>query len=194
MLENIFTPYVTLKRHQFALENLTWQVHVLSNWTSYAFREMNLQIQQVSKMTLQNRLALDMLLLKEQGACGMLNLTDGECCLTIHNATTTIEEAREKMREVTEKTRELFQAMQPKDRFNSWDPKTWLTSLVGSLGLTGWGKWLVNIGLMILCGFLFLMMGLAIGRCMISHLLCSITSVRHVRITTVEEDLRESDF
>ena len=194
MLENIFTPYVTLKRHQFVLENLTWQVHVLSNWSRYAFGETNLQVQQVSKMALQNRLALDMLLLKEQGVCGMLNLTDGECCLTIHNATTTIEEAREKMREVTEKTGELFQAVQPKDRFNSWDPKTWLTSLVGSLGLTGWGKWLVNIGLMILCGFLFLMMGLAIGRCMISRLLSSITSIRHVRITTVEEDLRESDF
>lgn len=63
--ENIFTPYVTLKRHQFVLENVTWQVHVLSNWTNHVFGEMNLQIQQVSKMTLQNRLALAILLLKE---------------------------------------------------------------------------------------------------------------------------------
>ncbi|KAK4811132.1 hypothetical protein QYF61_019763, partial [Mycteria americana] len=115
MLENIFTPYVTLERHQLVLENLTWQVHVLSNWTNYAFGEMNVHIQQVSKMTLQNRLALDMLLLKEQGVCGMLNLTDGECCLTIHNAITTLEEARKKMKEVSEQTGELFQAIQPKD-------------------------------------------------------------------------------
>lgn len=44
-------------------------------------------------ITLQNRSALEMLLLKEQGVCRMLNLTNGECCLTIHNATSTTEEA-----------------------------------------------------------------------------------------------------
>lgn len=33
MFENIFTPYVTFKRHQFVLENITWQLHLLSNRT-----------------------------------------------------------------------------------------------------------------------------------------------------------------
>uniref|UniRef100_A0A8C0B8F2 Uncharacterized protein n=1 Tax=Buteo japonicus TaxID=224669 RepID=A0A8C0B8F2_9AVES len=55
--------------------------------------------QQALKMILQNRLALDMLLLNEHRVCGMLNLTDGECCITIHNASTSIEEAQAKMRE-----------------------------------------------------------------------------------------------
>ncbi|KAM6077424.1 uncharacterized protein LJ206_008052 isoform 1-T1 [Theristicus caerulescens] len=191
MLENIFTPYVTLKRHQFVLENLTWQAHVLSNWTRHAFGELNLQVQQVSKMTLQNRLALDMLLLKEQGVCGMLNLTDGECCLTIHNATTTIEEARKKMREVSEQTGELFRAMQPKDRFNGWSPGPWLNSLLKSLGLTGWGKWLVDIGIMILTIFLSVVIGLAVVRCMISKLLSSLSpSIRYIQITTEDEDVK----
>ncbi|KAK4828043.1 hypothetical protein QYF61_023081, partial [Mycteria americana] len=115
MFKNIFTPYVTLKRHQFVLENITWQVHLLSNWTRYTLGELNLQVQQVLKMTLQNHLALDIILLKEQGVCGMLNLSDGECCITIHNTSTTIEEARTKMKEIADQTAELFQSLQPKD-------------------------------------------------------------------------------
>ncbi|KAM9586796.1 uncharacterized protein ACIBXB_006499 isoform 1-T1 [Morphnus guianensis] len=41
-----------LRRHQFVLENIMWQMHVLSNWTHYAFGELNTQFQQVSKMIL----------------------------------------------------------------------------------------------------------------------------------------------
>ncbi|KAK4817310.1 hypothetical protein QYF61_009163 [Mycteria americana] len=96
--KNFLTPYVALKRHQFVLENIIWQVHFLSNWTRYALGELNLQVQQVSKIMLQNRLVLDIILLKEQGLCGMLNLSDGGCCITIHNTSTTIEVARTKMK------------------------------------------------------------------------------------------------
>ncbi|KAK4829355.1 hypothetical protein QYF61_003282 [Mycteria americana] len=99
MFENIFTPYVTLKQHQFVLENITWQIR---------FRRTQSTSQQVSKMTLQSHLALDIILLKAQGVCGMLNLVDGECCITIHNASITIEEAWTKMKEIANQTAELF--------------------------------------------------------------------------------------
>lgn len=36
-------------------------------------------------MPLQSQLALDMLLLKEQGVYGMLNLTETECTIAIRN-------------------------------------------------------------------------------------------------------------
>lgn len=52
-------------------------------------------------MVLQNQLALDMLLLKEQGISGMLNLTETECCITILNATSSTEEAKAKIKEIT---------------------------------------------------------------------------------------------
>lgn len=97
MLELIFAPHFTLKRHQIVLENITWELHLWSSWTGYTFRELNLQFQQAPRMTLQNRLALGMLLLKEQGGCGMSNLTDGEHCVTIHDTSTPTEEAPAKM-------------------------------------------------------------------------------------------------
>lgn len=114
MLETIFTPSLILRRHHFVLQNTTWQMRVLSNWTHCAFGELNTQVQQGSEMIPQDRLALDMLI-KEHVICGMLNLTDGECCITIHNASISIEEARVKMREDTDKNWDLFQAMQPGD-------------------------------------------------------------------------------
>ncbi|XP_052636977.1 uncharacterized protein LOC128139080 [Harpia harpyja] len=194
-LEVFFAPSGYIQ-HQRVLENLTWQVHVLSNWTRYAFGELNLQVQ-VSKTALQNRLALDMLLLKEQGVCGMLNFTESECCITIHDATTSTEEARAKMKEIADQTRELFHAVQPADWFDGWSPNSWLHSILGSLGLTGWGKWLVNIGLTILIGFICLIVGLAIVRCMISRLLSSASSlssptVRYIKITTDEDDMNKN--
>lgn len=72
-----------------------------SNWAKYPLLELNLQDQLVSKMALQKQLALDMLLLKEQGISGMLNLTETECCITILNATSSTEEAQAKIKEIT---------------------------------------------------------------------------------------------
>lgn len=50
-LENFFTPCVTLKRHQFVLADITWQLSILSNWTQHAFRELNTRVQQTTTMT-----------------------------------------------------------------------------------------------------------------------------------------------
>ena len=196
-------PYIALKftflgsgqitlHHQWAIENLTWQNQVLSNWTCYAFGELNLPVQQVSKMALQNHVALDMLLLKEQGVCGTLNLTEGERCITIHNATTSTEEVWAKTKEIADQSAKLFQPLQPKDWFHGLSPKSWFASLLRSVGLTGWGRCLVQIEITILTGFIFLMIGVAIVRCMIARILSSFSSlfspsVRYVRISTIEE-------
>ena len=56
------------------IENLTWQVETLSRATRKGFQIINKQVQANTKMTLQNRLTLDLLLVKEQGVCGYLKL------------------------------------------------------------------------------------------------------------------------
>jgi len=127
-----------------------------------------------NRSALQNRLTLDMLLLSEPGVYAMLNLTDGERCLTIHNAATSLEETRQKMKEVSEQAEELSHAMQLKDWFNSWNPKSWLASLLSSLGFTGWGVRLLNMVIPLGCGFLFLMIGPTTVKCTISQTLSSL--------------------
>lgn len=97
------------------------------------------------------------------------------------------------MREITDVTGELFLAMQPRDILNGWSPSSWFSSIVRSLGLTGWGQWLLQIGLSIITGLLFLMIGIAIVKCMISRLISSNSSVfspsvHYVRITIPKDD------
>lgn len=93
------------------------------------------------------------------------------------------------MKEVADQTDELFQSLQPKDWFNELSPDSWFTSLLRSLGLTGWGAWLMRVGLMLLGGFIFLMIAVAITCCMITQALSSLSSLfspsaRYIEITT----------
>lgn len=84
-----------------------------TNWGN-PFLELNVQNvqEQVRKTALQNQLVLDMLLSKEQGICGMLNLTETQGCITIHNAASSIEEGQAKMKEITNQISEFFQSLQ----------------------------------------------------------------------------------
>jgi len=65
--------WTLITNNQLYIENLTWQVESLANWAKPAIIAVDLQLQATSKMTLQNRLALDMILLKENGVCGWLH-------------------------------------------------------------------------------------------------------------------------
>ena len=92
------------------IENLTWQVETLSRATRKGFRIINKQVQANTKMTLQNRLALDLLLVKEQGVCGYLKLDKEHCCIHIPNITDNLQEQLDKMRKLAEDSRAITDA------------------------------------------------------------------------------------
>lgn len=83
-----------------------------------------------------------------------------------NTTTTSIEQAHAKMKEVAEKTGELFWSLQPKDWFNGWSLYSWLRSVLRTLGLMRWGKMVVTL----LVGFMVLIIGIGIVKCMIVHL------------------------
>ena len=88
----------------------------------------------------------------------MLNYMAGECCITIHNATTTIEEVHQKMWEITAKTGDLFQSMLPSEWKGDWNPSSWISTLLKKLGLAGWWDRIVEALVM----FLLILIGLAL--------------------------------
>lgn len=94
------------------------------------------------------------------------------------------------MKGISEKTDGLLESLHPTDCISG----TRLETVLKSLGLTGWGKWLLQLRITLLVGYIFLMAGIATVKCRISRLLASLCSlcspsVRCVRITILEEEL-----
>lgn len=87
VLWTIFTPGYSTLKNKFILHNLTQQVESLVNSIQKGLQDLNRQLQTTSKMILQNRLALDLLLLKEHGICGFLRIKNKTCCIYISNIT-----------------------------------------------------------------------------------------------------------
>ena len=99
-------------------------------------RDLNLQLQATTKMTLQNRMALDILLIKEHGVCGYLKDRVDHCCVHIPNVTADIEHYISQLTKVeqeAEKEREYIE-------------QSWVGALFNSLGLhlTGWIRSLIQ--------------------------------------------------
>lgn len=68
--------------------------------------------------------ALDMLLLSEQGVCGMLNLNKTECYITVHNAVALTEKAQGRIK------RNCCQSLQDQDSFLGVSISSWIMSVL----------------------------------------------------------------
>lgn len=95
------------------------------NQTIKGFKDMNLQLQATSRMTLQNRMALDMLLLKERGVCQYLKTKIDHCCIHIPNVTIEVEKDISQLETIESKTREIEKEAQ----------HNWIGAIFESLGL-----------------------------------------------------------
>ena len=103
--------------------------------TRKGFKQLNLQLQATSRMTLQNRMALDMLLLKEHGVCGYLKDRVDHCCIHIPSVTQDVEHDLNLLEQIEGDTQEIQQDMQENwlDKiFNGlgWNISSWVKSLI----------------------------------------------------------------
>lgn len=110
-LESLLAPLATYRNRAW-LHRLTGQVGKPADVTKKGVKQLNLQLQATSRMTLQNRTALDMLLLKEHGVCGYLREKIDLCCIHIPNVTQGVEHDWSLLGQIEKDTQEIQQDMQ----------------------------------------------------------------------------------
>ena len=143
-LESLLTPLAPYRNREWICQ-LTGQVERLANVTRKGFKDLNLEFQANSRMTLQNRMALDMLLLKEHGVCGYLKDTIDHCCIHIPNVTQDVEHDLDLLEKIEDNTQKLQQDMQ----------ESWIDKIFSGLGwnLGSWVKSLISTALVLLIIF-----------------------------------------
>ncbi|XP_063258148.1 uncharacterized protein LOC134552909 [Prinia subflava] len=113
-LESLFGPIANYRNREM-LYRLTGQVDRLARITREGFKELNVQLQATTKMTLQNRLALDMLLLKEHRVCRYLKRQIDHCCIHIPNVTADVEHDISQLKQIEHEAQK-----EQKDLATSW--------------------------------------------------------------------------
>ncbi|RMB94895.1 hypothetical protein DUI87_28701 [Hirundo rustica rustica] len=129
VLESLFTPVAAFRNREM-LYKLLGQTERLAAATKKGFKDINSQLQATSRMTLQNRMALDMLLLKEHGVCQYLKTKIDHCCIHIPNMTLEVEKDISQLETIEFKTRDIEKEAQ----------HNWIGEIFESLGLSvsGW--------------------------------------------------------
>ena len=111
-------------RNREWLYQLTGQVEKLANVTRKGFKELNIQLQATSRMTLQNRMALDMLLLKQHGVCAYLKDSLDHCRIHIPNVTQDVEHDLDLLGKIEKETETIREDMS----------EDWLGKIFSGLG------------------------------------------------------------
>lgn len=141
ILESLFPPVATYRNKEM-LYKLLGQTERLAVATKKGFKDLNLQLQATSRMTLQNRMALDMLLLKEHGVCGYLSNRIDHCCIHIPNVTVEVEKDIAQLESVEMNTKEIEKEAE----------HNWIGALLKLMGLqiSGWISSIIQYIILIL--------------------------------------------
>lgn len=151
-LESLFAQVATYRNREM-IYKLTGQVSRLARATKEGFRDLNIQLQSTTKMVLQNRLALDTLLLKEHGVCGFLKDRIDHCCIHIPNVTIDVEHDIEQLARVEQDAEQEEKDMTTSwlDKiFSGWNISNWVKSLLETIII------LVIVGVLIWLTFIML--------------------------------------
>lgn len=155
VLESLFAP-ISSYRNREMLYKLLGQTERLAAVTTKGFRDLNLQLQTTSRMTIQNRMALDMILLKEHGVCGYLHGRDKHCCIHIPNVTQEVEQDISQLEQIEGKIHDTQKEAE----------HNWIGELFSSLGIqmSGWISSIVQYGIMIV---IIILVALIVYKCLL---------------------------
>ncbi|XP_039244338.1 uncharacterized protein LOC120324666 [Pipra filicauda] len=154
-LESLFAPISTYRNREM-LFKLMGQTERLAAVTKKGFKDLNLQLQATSRMTIQNRMALDLILLKEHGVCGYLHAKDEHCCVHIPNVTQEVEKDISQLEQIDENVHELQKEAE----------HNWIGQLFSSLGLhvSGWISSVIQYGILIV---IIIVIAITVYKCLL---------------------------
>lgn len=155
VLESLFAP-ISSYRNREMLHKLLGQTERLAAVTKKGFKDLNLQLQATSRMTIQNRMALDMILLKERGVCGYLHGRDEHCCIHIPNVTQEVEQDIGQLEQIEGKVDDIQKEAE----------HNWVGAIFSSLGvrMTGWISSIVQYGIVIV---IIILVALMVYKCLL---------------------------
>uniref|UniRef100_A0A803U1S8 Envelope glycoprotein n=1 Tax=Anolis carolinensis TaxID=28377 RepID=A0A803U1S8_ANOCA len=137
-------PGIVAQANRRSVLGLTCRLEKSINATGKIFREIQSEVEEISQMALQHKLALDYLLAARGGLCAMVR---GRCVVKFHNLNSTIEDDIESLQKL------IYNNVQEKE---GWSPFSWVTSWLPSI------EWLKNI---LLVGILGLFIVLIVMCC-----------------------------
>lgn len=168
VLESLFAQISTYRNREM-LYKLLGQTERLAAVTKKGFRDLNLQLQATTRMTVQNIMTLDLLLLKEHGVCGYLQGKVDHCCVHIPNVTEKVEKDISQLEQIETKVHEVQKEAE----------HNWVGAIFSSLGIqvSGWISSIVQYVIMIV---LIIVVCIIMCRCLLGMIAREGTHTRRV--------------
>ncbi|XP_036245695.1 uncharacterized protein LOC118690841 [Molothrus ater] len=169
----LFLPWVSIAKSLGELGRLECWVAKQANFTSAALTDLLADEETTRKATLQNRAAIDFLLLLHHHSCEEF---EGLCCL---NLSSKAEDARVSIRKMKELVHEVKS-----------ETSDWLGNLFKGWGLSGWAGSIVRSVLYFVLVIFIIVIACSLMWGLVKRLLlnASAANINHLELSDVEED------